>query len=293
MLTDAIRAEAFRFSKNRMAVFWSVLFVPLLLLAISTMVQVITKARSAEMTKALPPELTAEGGPLATSGPLDLGQALVGQAAELANPILLLFVLIGAATIFAGDYRWETWRLISARNSRLNLVLGKVVVLLAVVMTALVASLAFGMIGELIKAAIFARPLTFGFGAEEAGQFGSLVVLMVTRVMQFTMMGLLAAAVTRSLLAALFVPLVVAIGQFFLMQSFFQFGWGAPGDLHSQLLIPGLATDSLKGLIERGADAGPALDGIAWKAALSLALWTVGPLVAAVAWFQRQDLSKE
>ncbi|MDP3406060.1 MAG: ABC transporter permease subunit [Brevundimonas sp.] len=292
MLTDAIRAEAYRFSKNRMAVFWSVLFVPLLLLAIGTVVQLVTKARSAEMAKALPPELTAEGGPLATSGPLDLGQSLVSQAAEFANPILLLFVLIGAAIIYAGDYRWETWRLTSARNSRLNLVLGKVVIVLAVVGAALVTSLVFGLISEIIKGVIFARPFTFGFGTEQAGQFGAFVGLMVTRVMQFTMIALLAAALTRSLLAALFVPLAVAIGQFFLMQALPMFGW-TPGDLHAQLLIPGMATDSLKGLIAGGADAASAPDGIAWKAALSLILWTVVPLVAAVAWFQRQDLSKE
>ena len=37
----------------------------------------------------------------------------------------VMFVLIGAATIYAGDYRWETWRLISARNSRVNLLLAK------------------------------------------------------------------------------------------------------------------------------------------------------------------------
>jgi ABC-2 type transport system permease protein len=292
MLADAIRAEAFRFSRNHMAVFWSVLFVPLLLLAIGTMVQMVTRARSAEMARALPPELTAEGGPLSTSGPLDLGQALVGQAASFANPILLLFVLIGAAIIYAGDYRWETWRLTSARNSRTNLVLGKVVVVLAVVAAALVTGLLFGMVGEILKGVIFGRPLTFGFGVEQAGQFGAFVALMVTRVMQFTMIALLAAALTRSLLAALFVPLAVAIGQFFLMQAMPLFGWDA-GDLHAQLLIPGLATDSLKALIEGGAGAASAPDGLGAKAALSLALWTLVPLVAAVAWFQRQDLSKE
>ncbi len=292
MLADAVRSEAYRFTKNRMAIFWSVLFLPILFLAIGTAVQMVTKARSAEMARALPPELTAEGGPLSTSGPLDLGQSLVAQAGGFANPMVLLFVLIGAAILYAGDYRWETWRLTSARNTRANLVLGKVAVVFAVVLAALVTWLFFGMISELIKAAIFSRPLAFGFGAEEAGRFGSLVALGVTRLMQFTMIGLLAAVLTRSLLAALFVPLVVAVGQFFLMQSLPLFGW-TPGDLQSQLLIPGLATDSLKALIQGGPDAAAATEGLGWKASLSLALWTVVPLVAAVAWFQRQDLSKE
>jgi len=292
MLADAIRSEAYRFTKNRMAVFWSVLFVPALFLAIGTVVQMVTRARMAEMASALPPELTAEGGPLSGSGPLDLGQALVEQAAEFANPIVLLFVLIGAAIVYAGDYRWETWRLTSARNSRVNLVLGKVAVVLAIVGVALATWLVFGLAGELIKAAIFARPLTFGFGGEQAGQFGAFVALMGTRLMQFTMIALLAAALTRSLLAALFVPMVVAVGQFFLMQALPMFGWSA-GDLLAQLLTPGLATDSLKALIEGGPDAAAAPEGLGWKASLSLALWTIVPLIAAIAWFQRQDLSKE
>jgi ABC-2 type transport system permease protein len=292
MLADAIRSEAYRFSKNRMAVFWSVLFVPVLFLAIGTAVQMFTRARMAEMAAALPPELTAEGGPLSGAGPLDLGQSLVSQAADFANPIVLLFVLIGAAIVYAGDYRWETWRLTSARNSRVNLVLGKVAVVLAVVLVSLITWLVFGLVGEVLKAVIFARPLAFGFGGEEAGQFGAFVAVMVTRVMQFTMISLLAAALTRSLLAALFVPMVVAVGQFFLMQSLPLMGWEA-GDLHAQLLIPGLATDSLKALIEGGPDAASAPDGLGLKAWLSLGLWTLGPLFAAIAWFQRQDLSKE
>ncbi len=292
MLADAVRAEAYRFTKNRMAVFWSVLFVPVLFLAIGTAVQMFTKARMAEMAAALPPELTAEGGPLSGSGPLDLGQSLAAQAADFANPIVLLFVLIGAAIVYAGDYRWETWRLTSARNSRVNLVLGKVAVVLAVVLASLLTWLVFGLIGEAIKAAIFGRPLTFAFGAEEAGQFGSFAAVMIMRLMQFTMISLLAAALTRSLLAALFVPMVVAVGQFFFMQALPLLGWNA-GDLQALLLIPGLATDSLKALIEGGADAASAPEGIGWKAWLSLVLWTVVPLAAALAWFQRQDLSKE
>ncbi len=292
MLADAIRSEAYRFTKNRMAVFWSVLFVPVLFLIIGTAAQMFTKARMAEMAAALPPQMTAEGGPLSASGPVDLGRSLLSQAADFANPIVLLFVLIGAAIVYASDYRWETWRLTSARNSRVNLMLGKAAVVLTLVLASLLTWLVFGMIGEAIKAVIFGQPLAFGFGAERVGQFGAFVAVMVTRVMQFTMISLLAAALTRSLLAALFVPMALAVGQFFLMQALPLLGWTV-GDLQAHLLIPGLATDSLKALIEAEVDAGSAPNGLAWKAGLGLGLWTVWPLAAAVAWFQRQDLPKE
>jgi ABC-2 type transport system permease protein len=292
MLADAIRSETYRFSRNRMAVFWSILFVPVLFLAIGTAVQFFTKARMAEMAEALPPEMTARGGPMALSGTLDLGQALLAQAGDFANPIVMLFVLIGAAIIYAGDYRWETWRLTSARNTRINLVAGKVALVFGVVLAALVTWLAFGLIGELIKAAIFERPLSFSFADERPGQLAGLIAVTVTRVMQFTMVGLLAAVMTRSLLATLFVPMVVAIGQFFLMQAMPLLAWNVE-DLQAHLLIPGLSHDSLKTLLQGGPDAAAAPDGLAWKAIAGLAAWTMIPLVAALAWFSRQDLSKE
>ncbi|MGV3578510.1 hypothetical protein [Brevundimonas sp.] len=292
MLADAVRSEAYRFTKNRMAVFWSVLFVPTLFLALGVAVQMFTKARMAEMQRALPPELTAEGGPMATGGVLDLGRALVSQAADFANPIVLLFVLIGAAIVYAGDYRWETWRLTSARNSRPNLLVGKVVVVAAMIVASFIGWVALGLVGEVFKAVIFSRSLTFEFGGNEAGQFLALTSVMMLRVVQFTMIGLLAAVLTRSLLATLFVPLVVAIAQFFLMQALPLIGW-EPSDVQALLLIPGLAADSLKLLLQGGPEAASLSDDLGWKAWLSLTLWGAAPLVAAIAWFNRQDLSKE
>ena len=150
MLADAIRSEAYRFSKNRMGVFWSTLFVPVLMLVIGVAVYLFTKARMAEvMEKA--PELAAE----MPAGTVDLGQTLVSAAGGFANPITLLFILIGVATLYAGDYRWETWRLTSARNSRPNLLLGKLAVVTGVTLLALIFWLVFPMVDGVISAAIF------------------------------------------------------------------------------------------------------------------------------------------
>lgn len=292
LLTDALRSEAYRFARNRMAVFWSILFLPLFIILVGTVVQLFTKARMAEMADALPPEMTTSGGPLSTSGPIDLGRELVISAGDFSNPVILLFVLIGAAIVYAGDYRWETWRLTSARNSRLNLMLAKVIVVLGIILVAGLGWLITGQIVELIKAAVFARPLTFSLDSAALGQMGAFLALSVTRILQFTLVGLLTAALTRSLLATLFVPVVVAMGQFFLMQALPLMGL-TPGDLQAQLLLPGLAADTLKALIEGGPDAAAAPDGVAGKAVLSLALWCIVPLIGAIAWFSRQDLSKE
>ena len=284
MLADAIRSEAYRFSKNRTAVLWSTMFVPVLMLVIAGVSQYFLKAKMGELKGAnLPPELLQ-------MGPLNLGHELVDLAGDLANPILLLFILIGAATVYAGDYRWETWRLISARNTRPNLILGKVGVVKLLSLIALVILLAFGFVGELIKGAIFERPYAFTFGGKEAGQFGLLFLVAYVRTVQVTLLGLLAATFTRSLLATLFVPLAVSIGQFFLMQFMGVMEW-TPTDWYAQALMPGLATDTLYSVIK--AEPGAVTGGHVWVAVASLAAWCILPLLASLAWFKRQDLSKE
>lgn len=284
MLADAIRSEAYRFSKNRSAVLWSTMFVPVLLLILAGAAQYFLKSRTAEMQDAnLPPELLE-------IGPLDLGQAMIGQAAELANPVLLLFILIGAATIFAGDYRWETWRLVSARNIRANLILGKVAVVKLLCLLALLLLLLFGFFSELLNGAIFERSYTFSFGGDDAGKFGLLFLTAYIRVVQVTLLALLAATVTRSLLATLFIPLALSIGQFFLMQSMQLMGWG-PSDWYAQALMPGLAADTLLAAIQGNPGSGAAQT--LWMAVASLAGWCLIPLVASIVWFQRQDLSRE
>ena len=288
MLADAIRSEAYRFSKNRLTVFWSTMFVPIAGLVIAVGTFFFMKAREAELVGKMPPEIAN----LTSGGPLDLGVSLADSAGDLANPLTLLFLLIGAATVYAGDYRWESWRLTSARNTRPNLLLGKLVVVTGLALLGMVAWLVSGFVSDLIKAAIFDRPLSFSFSDETAANLFGLTGLAWLRIVQFAMVSLLAAVMTRSLLAALFVPLVVAVGQFFTMQSLPLLGL-EPQDWISQLLLPGMGYDMLKVLIEGGPTAGGMPDGVAIKAWISLVLWTALPLAGAIAWFRRQDLSKE
>ena len=285
MLADAIRSETYRLSKNRTALFWSVLFIPIMGVLLATLGFVVAKANEAKLAGKLPPELMK-------GGPLDLGLTLVKSAGDFANPAILMFVLIGAATIYAGDYRWETWRLISARNTRPNLLTGKVVVVALVIVLATFAALISDVIASLIQAAVFGRPITFSMTGAAAADFGLLTLTSWARILQFTMLGLLGAVVTRSLLAALFAPLVIGIAQFFLPQLLLPMGVTPDGWL-MPLLSPGLATDLLKAVIQGGMAAADLADHALAKGVISLALWIGVPFAAAVAWFNRQDLSKE
>jgi ABC-2 type transport system permease protein len=283
LLVDSIASEAYRLARNRMTVFWSVFFVPLLFVVGGTGYHLITKSKAPQMG-----ELNLPGG--MGLAPVNLGEALTMGAGMGANGAILVFMLIGAATLYAGDYRWETWRLISARNSRTNLILGKVATLkllaLAAILTFIVSAFAF----KLTQAFVFERPLNFEFDGADFGRFLLFGLLSWVRIVQYAMLALLTAVLTRSLLAALFVPVVVGFAQSILGGPGLAFlGWENQLWV-SQLLLPGLAFNTLKTAVE---GAGPMPDGVILKAVVSLALWSLVPLVAAIAWFSRQDLSKE
>jgi ABC-2 type transport system permease protein len=290
MLVDAIRAEGFRLSRNRTALFWSLAFVPILSVAIGALTSFVLKGSETRILgdEKMPEELKAA----LAGGTLDMADALVSAAGNLANPLVLLFVLIGAATLYAGDYRWETWRLITARNSRINLLLAKLAVVAVLALTAMGFMLVASLIENLIKAAVFERSLTFALTGEMAGQFLGFAALSGLRILQFAMMGMLAAVVTRSLLAALFVPLVFGIAQFFSPQMLGPMGV-MPDAWLSVLVNPGAATDAIQAAIAGGVRAAALPDGLLLKAWVSLTLWTLVPLAGALAWFRRQDLSKE
>ncbi|MFN4297652.1 MAG: ABC transporter permease subunit [Brevundimonas sp.] len=285
MLADAIRAEGYRFARNRSAVFWSVLFVPIAALILGIVVSFAAKNNEARLA-----EVTTELGMIST--PLNLGAALLDNTASLAGGPVLLFVLIGAATLFAGDYRWETWRLIRARNRRSNLIMGKLAVLVVLTFAAMAALLVFSMMGEPIRAAIFERQLAFSLSGQQIGAFLGLFGLGWLRVVQFAMIALLAAVATRSLLAALFIPMALGAAQAFGAPILGGLGF-MPDSWTVQLLLPGQAFDALKGLLIAGEGAPGVPAALQAKAWISLIGWTVLPLLAALAIFERQDLSKE
>src|SRR5690606_25848975 len=250
MLVDAIRAEGFRLSKNRTALFWSVVFVPIITVAIGAITQFVIKANATALLadKDAPPELREM---TVTGGELDMAEALVGAAGNLANPLVLAFVLIGAATLYAGDYRWETWRLISARNSRANLLLGKLGVVAGLSLLAMLFMVVAALVENLIRASIFDRSLVFGATGEAFARFAGQFGLSWLRILQFTMMGMLAAAVTRSLLAALFVPLVLGVAQFFSPNMLMPMGI-MPDAWLAMLINPGASVEAISAAIAGG-----------------------------------------
>lgn len=291
MLADSVLSEFYRLMRNRMAVFWSVLFVPLLFVGGGIIFHLVTKSRMEDMTG----DLSASGitATAQVEAVEDLGQDLLKIAGIAANGAILVFMLIGASTLYAGDYRWETWRLTSARNSRINLILGKVGVFKFLTLIAIAVFVIAGLIFSVSGAVINGSSLAFTFDGGDAGSFALTLLLSYIRIIQYAMIALLAAVLTRSLLAALFVPVVLGFAQTLLGgPGLAMLGW-EPTAWPAQLLLPGLAFDTLKAVA--GPDGAPAgmPDGLVIKSIVSLLLWTLAPLAGAIAWFNRQDLSKE
>lgn len=169
MLVDAIRAEGFRLSKSRTTWFWSVFFAPIVTLALGVVVMFVIKASEGQITSQgeIPPEVTA----MLVNTPINLATELMTAAGRVDSILLLPFVLIGVASLYAADYRWETWRLISARNTRTNLLLGKLAIAALLALIALVVMLLFGLVETVIKASIFDRSVTFEMTSETFGGF--------------------------------------------------------------------------------------------------------------------------
>ena len=285
LLADAMRSEGYRLLRNRMTVFWSVLFVPIGFIIGGVIYPLMSKSRGDEMAAQANIPMTA------STEPVNLAEALSMGTDYSANGAILAFMLIAAATVYAGDYRWETWRLTSARNTRLNLLLGKVGVMK---LTAIAASFLFivsALVFGVSQAMVFQRPIGFELAGDEAGRMALTWLLGYVRIVQYGLVALLTAVVTRSLLAALFVPIALGFGQSIFGQMLPLLAW-TPDMWAPQLLLPGLAFDTLKAAVTPNPMM-PLADGQWIKALVGLALWCVIPLVAALAWFRRQDLSKE
>ena len=177
-------------------------------------------------------------------------------------------------------------------TGRVNLLLAKLAVVALLALAAMGFMLLGSVLENLIKAAVFERTLTFALTGEAAGRFIGFFGLSWLRIIQFAMMGMLAAVVTRSLLAALFVPLVVGVAQFFTPQMLGPMGV-MPDAWLSMLVNPGASIDAIQAVIAGGEVAGALPDGLVLKAWVSVGLWTLAPLAGALAWFRKQDLSKE
>lgn len=275
MLTDAIAAERFRLLRDRSALFWGFCFAPIVGFLLSIGGDLFLHY----VVKKPMPGLGI--------GLLDqMIKALAGGASTFGA----LFLMIGAAAILAGDYRWETWRLLTPRNTRQNLLLAKLVVVgeavfwslaLTAVLSAAAAVIGAGINGKALAVSMFDRNL-----------FDVLGVLAITWLEAMTLAALAACigVLSRSSMGVVVACLGVRFVQTVLASSLRMMEQGQSS--WKLLAIPVYDADLLRATLLEPTMLGQTASS-AGAALAMLAVWTAVLTTCAVLLFRRQDLTKE
>ncbi|RRN61835.1 ABC transporter permease [Caulobacter sp. 602-1] len=275
MLADAIAAERFRLLRDRSALFWGFCFAPIVGFLLSIGGDLFLHY----VVKKPMPGLGI--------GLLDqMIKALAGGASTFGA----LFLMIGAAAILAGDYRWETWRLLTPRNTRQNLLLAKLVVVgeavfwslaLTAVLSAAAAVIGAGINGKALAVSMFDRNL-----------FDVLGVLAITWLEAMTLAALSACigVLSRSTMGVVVACLGVRFVQTVLASSLRMMEQGQSS--WKLLAIPVYDADLLRATLLEPTMLGQTASS-AGAALAMLAVWTALLTTGAVLLFRRQDLTKE
>jgi len=266
MLRQAISAETYRAVRNPRALFWAYALVPLFILIFGLGIELAVRI---ETRSAIPPV-----------EPLRLAIRSLGAGG---NPVAQLFYAIGAAALVANEYRWESWRLIAPRNTRSNLILAKYAIYLSCAAISLVAIIGAEFVSTLAGAAINGAPVTWTVAG--APGWAGLAAAWIASFAELAVLGAIAmagAVATRSLLGGAMPIFLFSLGQSLLLA----FAQPPPG-INRATLLPVQAGD----LMRAWAQGGAGIDALAGAAVLLA--WTILFLVAAIALFARQDLSRE
>ena len=273
MIPEAIRAEIFKLLKNRWSAFWAFGFMPAFALLTGIIEQTWTHSQPAL-------DFFQYAAP-ATEGVLGLS--------TIESSVFQLFAIIGGAILFAGEYRWETWRAILPRNSRINVMIAKFVTFIIALSISIVACGVARFLVGLYDAALtgdatwpsnaggFLLAILLGFAA-------TFMQAMVTATFV-----LLVAVVTRSMMAAIIAPFMVLVASEIGSLRYRL----DPTDL-TGALFPNLAGRSLREMGNSAmGDPDMVAPYLAAPGVLAMIGWFALFTAAALFLFRRQDLSRE
>ncbi len=271
MTADAFHAETIKLAANRGALFWGFAAVPALVLLFGALGDLFVWA-------------TVPGAGAVPRAPLLAD--MTGALSAAGNPIWHLFYIVGAATLFAGEYRWESWRFIVPRSSRTSLILGKMAAFALFAAVSLILIALAGLLVALGAAMLHSAPARGSAGWTGFALMFAIGWLQLCAIASLTA---LAAIATRSLLGAL-----MPVFLFGLAQAVFAGMFGeVAGDPRFIAAMPNLAAGVARGWAAHLAGDPDAIGAFGPLAILALLGWIVVPLTAAIALFGRQDLSRE
>ena len=268
MLSGAVRGELYRARRNRAVLFWAYWAVPLALVLFGAALDLIALVH-------------LRGAP----GQRSFADVAAAPLYLAGNPFVHILYAAGAASLVAGEYRWETWRLIVPRSRRSLLIGAKLLVfawlaglalLFALVGSTGLRALAQGLSGGLERWTVDAATLlrlaaAFGASLLEILVLGAFVAIAAVR--------------TRSVLAATLVGFGASLALTLALEYLGPLPPASPA-----LALPPFAGDVVRDWAGsgRGDLASPAMTGLA-----ALALWAALLSAAAMLAFRRQDLARE
>lgn len=268
MFVPAIRGELFRMRRNWRLLLLAYGLVPLCFLVFGSGIDL-----------GLALNAGAEGRPVTA----DL---MMRALAVAGNPLACLFFMVGAASAFADDYRWETWRLIAPRNGRARLILAKFLCFLLFVAVSLALAVLFDRLVGIVQA-LFGGTL----GLPGPSDIGRFAVAYAAAVLELGVLGAvagLAGVVTRSIVGGMLPAFLFSMFQALVLA----YATPPPNGWQS-LVIPAQAGYVLRLWVRPVSGVVPVEFGTALVAAASLLAWTAVCLGLIVLVLRSQDLSRE
>ncbi len=273
MILQAFRAELFKLVRNRWTAYWAFLFMPTLTLLIGLADESFGHFYT--------------GNVIPFADPVSYGIMGLGT---MQNSISQLFAIVGASILFAGEYRWETWRAILPRTERHAAIFAKLMVFALAIATSIVLCGVARMFVGLYDAALTPNAVPLPY---EAGNvlLATLVIFAANFLQLMATAGLvlIIGVITRSMMAAIVAPVLIL---FACEIATLRIGFANP-DMWT-VILPNIAGRSIQqsGFATLG-DADAFGTHLALPGAAALVLWLVLLTGAAIYLFQRQDLSRE
>lgn len=284
MIRYAFAGEWLKLLCNQGAAFWAFLFTPLVALTLGLGKELFFRFGGAYVSAA------QTGLDMRT----DLARATLEGFGQASAPLTQVFCLIGAATIFAGEYQWETWRLIVTRQERTTILGAKIAVFFigCLACTAFIglAGLTSGVLSGILE----------GFQSHELEGQSRLIAKVigawatcVLDIMQLGAVAAIVAVVSRSTFATFVVPLALYLVQILVVSRL-----ADAGALHPSyaltMALPNYASGVIQLYLSSARDIRSELvqPFAAFVAGCSLLVWNIAGFGIAAVVFCKQDLNR-
>jgi hypothetical protein len=203
------------------------------------------------------------------------------------------------AVVFAGEYGWNTWKLIIPHSSRVSLIAAKFAMIFLLFLAALALTAAISLLFTWLEASVRGRPIPAGLTAAAILETQGRAALSGLAPFLFTLASIgLAAVLTRSMVAALIIGVVlVTIEQLFVTLGPYLSVYAPSLVWNLYHALPGYHLANLESWITNGvAQSAPFPDGrvvaLAWTTSLAVAAAWIGALAAGTfVVFERQDIN--